>query len=382
MPSLDVGQAAEILDKLEGHPLVVTPGLCTRQRHRLSTCTRCLDACPHGALAWDGGLVVDWGVCTGCGICTAVCPTGALEAVAPSREELLVQIQRVTRDQDPVTFACPRVLDGVEGAPQCLAVSCLGCLDESLLVSAVANGARSVWLVDGACEGCPQAVGRTVIGAVAARSNALLEAFGRPEAIRFRPDLPSVVASGRGRGMEEGVSRRGMFKALARETARVGEITAETRKSREQEPEQKPRGELPHALPASRALLLAAMKRLGTAVEPVLQGDEEGLFARFALGEGCTACQMCAFFCPTGALTKVEDGGRVGLAFRVASCTNCGLCRDICYRDAVQLTYQVDLNEVLDLSVEWLFVEEMEVPPWRKPPDERLGRQILEMLGR
>jgi ferredoxin len=378
MPAMSVDQVVDILDRLETRHLAVSPELCIRQRHRRATCTRCLDVCPDGALAWDGGLVVEWERCTGCGACAAVCPAGALEAIGLSREELLVQIQRITRDQDWVAFACPRSLDGYEGRAQCLTLSCLGRLDESLLVGAGAHGAQSVLLVDGACDGCPQAVGRAVVGAAAARSNALLEAFGFPEAVTFRPDPPAVQPEDRdGRGSQEGVSRRGMFKALARETGRMREIAAE----REQEPAEKPTGELPRALTGGRLLLLAALKRLGSPVEPVFQGGEEGLFARFSLGEACTACQMCAFFCPTGALTKVEDGGRVGLAFRVASCTNCGLCRDICYRDAVLLTHEVDLNEVLALSVEWLFVQDVDTPPWRKPPDERLGRQILESLG-
>jgi ferredoxin len=384
MIGVGVDQLGSVLTHLESRPIRVALTQCCRLRHRRSTCTLCADMCAVQAINWDDSLQLDPDTCTGCGVCAAVCPTGALEVRAPSREDLLVQIQRITRDQDWVAFACPRALSGYGGRAQCLNVSCLGRLDESLLMSAVAEGAQSVWLVDGTCEACPQAVGRTIAGAAAARSNALLAAFGRPAAITFRSDPPAVLRSGGAdRGSAEGVSRRGMFKALARETARVGEITAETRKSSEweQKPQEKPRGELPRALPSGRLLLLAALKRLGSPVQPIFQGDEDGLFAKFALGDACTACQMCAFFCPTGALTKVEDGERVGLAFSVAACTNCGLCQDICYRDAVLLTHLIDLNEVLALSVEWLFVEEMDTPPWRKPPGERLGRQILDMLG-
>lgn len=262
-------------------------------------------------------------------------------------------------------------------------VSCLGRLDESLLVAAVAHGARSVWLVDGACGDCPQTIGWTAAHTVVARSNALLKAFGVREAITFRPSLPDVRAAGGNGQSNQGVSRRGMMKVLARETARVGEIRAETRQSSQlrEEPAGKVRGELPHALPSRRVLLLAGLMRLGIPVARDLNGDGDGLFAQFTLGEGCTACQMCAFFCPTGALTKVEDGDRMGLCFSVAACTNCGLCRDICYRDAVLLSHQVDLNQVLALSVEWQFVQDAHTPPWKDPPDKKVGRQLLKSLG-
>ena len=385
MSGLDVDQVVDILDRLESHPVVVTSELCARQRHRRSTCSRCVDLCPVGAITWEEGLEIDWEACTGCGICAAVCPTGALETKGPSNDELMVRIKQVISDQDGVVFACPRAQGGCKGGAPCLTVSCLGRLDESLLVGAVAYGAASVWLVDGACAGCPQAVGRALAGAALTRSNALLQAFGVPARVAFRHDLPALPVAGGGRnGSAQGVSRRGLFKVLARETARVGEITAETVRDshREHEPEARPRGDLPRALPSRRLLLLAALKRLGSPAVSTFTGDKEGVFARFSLGDACTACQMCAFFCPTGALTRVVEGGRVGLAFRASHCTNCGLCRDICYRDSVLLWPVVDLDKVLSMSVDWLFAQEMDTEPWKHASGDSVARHVLEAWNR
>jgi ferredoxin len=371
-----------MLDRWERRPVALALEFCVRQRHRRSTCTRCVDVCPVGAITWDNGLEIDREACTGCGICAAVCPTAALEASGSSNDELLAQVQRAVERRGWVAFACPRARQGGGAGAPGLTVSCLGRLDEGLLVSAAACGAQSTWLVDGACEGCPQAVGRAVAGAALARCNALLEAFGVPARAAFRPDLPGALQAGGGNGSAEGVSRRGLFKVLARETARAGQIGAGPEQGMQARPEpRKTVGDLPRALPSSRLLLLAALKRLGAPVAAALAGEEDGPFARFALGERCTGCQMCAFFCPTGALVKVEDEGRVGLAFRSALCTNCGLCRDICYRDAVVLDHQVDLNDVLAVSVDWLFVGDMEDPPWKKPPDRRVTQAILGMMN-
>jgi ferredoxin len=392
MPGLDVDHIAQALDRLQSHPLAVNAAMCTRVRHRLSTCTRCADACPAGALSWEDGLQVDWEACTGCGICAAVCPSGALEAQSPSNAGLLLQVQQIvqeraaakrdTQEQPWVAFACPHRLEASGGGAQVVAVPCLGRLDESLLVSTAAYGAQSVWLVDSACQGCPQAAGRVVAGAVQRRSNELLTAFGLSPCIAFRHDLPVYPAAGQTGGAREagsGVSRRGMFKKLAQETARLGDVAADLRSDvHDTTPTPAvPKGQLPAATSDKRLQLLAALKQLGRPAHPVLAGDDQGLFARFQLGPKCTGCQLCAFFCPTGALIKVQQDSKVGLAFQSSRCTACGLCRDICYRDAALLDYVVDLNGVLDLSVEWLFAQHMEAAPWNKPPDQRVAQRIL-----
>jgi len=379
MPGLAIEQVGDILDRLEQHPVAVALDLCARHRHRLSTCMACVDVCPVGAITFSEGLQIDWDLCTGCGICTAVCPTAALEARGPSNEEMLAHIQGLMSSQDAVTFACPRAQGDAQGKVACLTVGCLGRLDESLLVGAVAYGAQAVWLVDGACEGCPQAAGHAVAGAMITRANALLEAFDTPARAAFRPVLPAL--SGKN-GSASGVSRRGLFKVLARETARVGEITVETMPSRQRKQDTGPRtgGDLPKELPSSRLLLLAALRQLGSPAVAVLACEENGPFAQFRLGEGCTGCQMCAFFCPTGALSRVVEDGRIGLAFRTSHCTNCGLCRDICYRDAALLSSRVDLNELVTLAVDWCFAQEMEAEPWKNGLGERLAQQLLGAL--
>jgi ferredoxin len=385
MPELSVAQIVDVIDTLQHPRLKVAPEHCARKRHRLSTCRRCIEACPVGAITWNEGLEFDWETCIGCGICTAVCPTAALEAGEPSDDELLIQVQRAVEKGGRVAFACLRAQGSADGCGSCVTVNCLGRLNEGLLVGAGACGAQSVWLVDGACEDCPQAAGRAVAGAVLARSNLLLEAFGIPVRAAFRPELPDAAGvHGGGNGSAEGVSRRGLFRTLARETARVGEVTAGVVQSSQEaiEPGMKVRGDLPKALPSSRLLLLATLKRLGAPAPGALIGEEEGPFAQFQLREGCTACQMCAFFCPTGALTRVVDDGKIGLAFRASHCTNCGLCRDICYRDAALLSPEVDLDKVVRMAVDWCFAQEMDAEPWKKGMSDQATRQILRALGK
>ncbi len=41
-------------------------------------CTACIDACPTGAISFDGGLRLDLGKCVFCPSCGEACPTGAV----------------------------------------------------------------------------------------------------------------------------------------------------------------------------------------------------------------------------------------------------------------------------------------------------------------
>jgi len=370
----------EILSRLEGQAVQVQAGQCTRARHRKSTCTRCADACPTGAISWEDGLVVDAEKCTRCGACAAVCPTGALAAASPSDGDLMTRVREMASEKGQVVFACPRCIEGNGDATGLVTVACLARLHEAILVGAAAFGARAVVLVDGACRECPQGKARDVAVASVGRANRLLGAFGSATRVTMQGTVPPEVLAALAQStLGDGLSRRGFFSLLARETVRLGAVTVDTvLSSRGQAEKQEPKkGELPVALPAKRALLLAALKRLGT--PPTARLDVEG-WATFAHTEACTGCQMCAFFCPTGALAKAEDQGKVGVAFRASACTACGLCVDACYQNAVELAAGADVRKILDDVVEYDWMRGADEAPWQRSATDKIAKSILESL--
>jgi len=380
MPGLGLSEFADILSRLESRAIQARPQQCTRLRHRLSTCTLCADVCPTGAIQWADGLVVDPEKCTGCGACATVCPTGALVGQSPTDAELVARIHGVVKESGNVAFACKRYLS-TKPVAAAVAVNCLARLDESLLVAAVAFGAKRVWLLDGSCGDCPEGTCRSVAEVCAGRANRLLGAFGLENRIALVPHLDVDVLTAFAETQAEGMSRRGFFNMLVRQTARVGAITTDsvlTSQGLSAEKEMK-KGELPTLMPEKRLLLLAALKRLGR-VSDGDHGAAGGLWNKFQFTETCTGCQMCAFFCPTGALTKWEQDGRVGVAFQVSRCVACGLCRDSCYVKAVVLWDDVDLSVVLSETVEALPMRAAEAAPWRKSGSEGVARNILESL--
>ncbi len=379
MALVGLPELMEILSRLGGQAVQVHTERCARGRHRKSTCTRCADVCPTGAISWAEGLAVDPDKCTGCGACAAICPTGALEASSPADGELLARARQVAQTRKTVAFACPRYVEAGPGArAACVEVSCIGRLHEAVLVGAVATGAQWVLLLDGACEGCPSAKAHEVAERMVARANGLLQAFGVSSRVSLGPQLPASLLAGGG-DSAEGLSRRGFFTLLARETVRLGAVTVDTVLSgRERVEKAEPtRGELPADVPAKRALLLASLKRLG---EPAVARLETEGWATFGHTESCTGCQMCAFFCLTGALTKVEGEGKVGVAFRASACTACGLCVDICYQDAVTLAAGADVRKVLSDEAEAHWMRGSDEAPWQQPATDRIAKSIWETL--
>ena len=385
MSEQSVGDVVDVLDAWERRHLAFSPEYCARQRHRLSKCRRCLDACPVGAITWDEGLQIDFERCTRCGICATVCPTGAIEAGAPSNLELLDEIQRMVESRGSVVFACTRAVEAGAVASNAISLKCLGRLDESLLVGAVAFGAGSVRLVDSACEGCPLATGRAVASAIVDRSNALLRCLGLAPCVVLGPVSPSdrPLGSAEPGASGSGVSRRGLFKALAREMTRMVDIAIEVR-----QPGRNGSGSLkvthghslPVNLPAKRQLLLAMLEKMDRPAETALVQTGHGLWADIYLSEDCTSCGMCAFFCATGALHRVEEDGQVELALCVARCVDCGLCQDTCYRQALVRTGEIDLNEVLADATRLLRTSEAEAEPWQGY-GHRAAPGLLNALG-
>jgi ferredoxin len=379
---LGFDQLMEGLALLESRALRVDPQQCSRLRHQRSSCTLCADCCQAQAITWGETLQVDPDKCTGCGICAAVCPTGALEARAPTNMQLLAQAQEGLREGTAIAFACTRVLEARDGdSGRFIPVHCLGRLDESILVGAVCLGAEAVWLIDAACEGCPYVTAcperspsaQTVATQAVHRANSLLRACGVPERIFIGPQLPEGLNTAvRPHRAGETLSRRAFFSTLARgttgaaasvATAKLDSIFDSSQNAQPEEAHRRKKGDLPVRLPAKQRLLLAALRQLG---KPVIAGFEadSGPWAQFGFEETCTGCQMCAFFCPTGALSKIEEGGKAGVAFRISFCTNCRLCQDICYKQAVLLAPGVDLSQILSDAVDTFLMRDVDATPW------------------
>jgi ferredoxin len=187
-------------------------------------------------------------------------------------------------------------------------------------------------------------------------ANELLKAFGLPARIFIGPELPpglnaTAVVPKTGHTL----SRRAFFSMLTRRTTGVAAVaaaaTVDSLFGSSQAALTIKKGELPAHVPAKRQLLLLALRRLSIPTTMSCMADRQ-LWVQFGFTEVCTGCQMCAFFCPTGALRKIQQDGQAGLAFRLSDCTNCRLCQDVCYKQAVTLSPAANLRAILDDAVD------------------------------
>jgi ferredoxin len=287
------------------------PGRCLRGRFSRTSCRRCQDACPAGAIELGAGLPsVKPEACTGCLLCQASCPTGAFG----EPEELDRAIRELGNRPQPV-LGC-RLPDSEAHAR----LACLGLLDgEGLLaLAACFPGGLTLNLVH--CNACP----RAAILPVLRRSLESLGTLpGRP-GDRLRPAESKATLAFAG----DSLSRRQFFTFLRRRSAAAADAALSRAQPAAPEPYSAKR------LPAGRRALLRVMPELPL---PLRAEVEARFFPALAFSPECRRCAGCAGVCPTGALTT-DAGDPPRPVFVGSACTACGLCVEFCRRKAPVLT--------------------------------------------
>ncbi len=345
--------AATLLPQLQSEHVSVRQERCILVRNRNASCLRCVEACTSGCISYDGqarSLVIDQARCVGCGTCATACPTCALEARRPNDTELATRCEKALEaaGAEDLTIACERADLGDADGKGVVRVTCLGRVDESLLVGMAARGAQGVKLACGPCEGCEHRPGRAVAQEVCATANRLLELWGSDARVSIAEhgSLPASQAAGAANQPASGGAP----------SLHGGAAAATLRKRLKVMPD----GTLPHFVPDRRERLLDALATLGTptgeapADEACPDGTEETPLARTRLWghvvidlKACTSCRMCATFCPTGALAKFdEEDGTFGVDHYASDCVKCLCCQNICRAHAITVEDDVPANRL------------------------------------
>jgi len=289
----------------------VDPSRCMRTRYSESGCCRCIDICPHGAIALDDGLVRHPDHCRGCLLCTTVCPVGALEQ-SGDFSACLAQLTRVPE----AVLGCPRTSGSCHAA-----LSCLGGLSEEHLVALCHSMPGVLTLNLCRCAEC----GNSAMTSHLLRRLADLSASG---ALRGGCRIVSATSPADMHFLAESTDRRSFFKMLRRSLLQSAAVALADRA----EQKQRCTGYAEKRVPVRQELLNRTVDRLSPEVANVLR-------RRFGYGMtvsgACTACQGCVAICPTGApQTKAMDAPPM---FEGTKCTGCGLCQEFCLDGALQV---------------------------------------------
>lgn len=288
--------------------------ICAHGRSGVQACTRCLEACPTGAIHSLGDWVeVNPNLCQGAGSCATSCPTGAITYAYPqprdalNRLRLLLQAYREAGGQGAVLLlhdteaGAEALARGLDDLPeQVLPFPCeaVGSLGMDLWLAALAYGAAAVRILTP--PGLPSSVHRALADQVRIAGEILAGLGFDPEAVATLRQLNAGIQP------------------------------------------QMPRG--PDWTPAAFAGLNEKRTVIRLAVDHLQQVAPlprpfVNLSTGAAFGEvtvdtrRCTLCMACVSQCPAGALVGAED--RPQLAFIEDNCVQCGLCARSCPENAI-----------------------------------------------
>ncbi len=363
MPSVD--SMMGLISKIDSPFVTVHQNRCILVRNRNADCLRCASVCTSGCIHYDEEaqqLAITPDKCIGCGTCATNCPTCCLEAHHPNDAELYDECAGAARaNDDTVVIACGELLDRARGLvdeEKAARVECLGRVEESLLTTLASEGASKIVLVSGNCEHCDHNTGRDMAESVVETERALLDAWGGECEVRISSKLPKSVRKDEKNTFD--ASKRKAFLETKREGMRVGAVAAEQATesflSGTEEAEKQASvyvktmedGTLPHFLPDRRERLLDALATIG---EPKDVMIETRLWGHVIIDtDKCQSCQMCAVFCPTGALRKFGDpdsGEPFGVEHYPGDCVKCRCCTNICPAGALELSEEVFAQDMI-----------------------------------
>lgn len=295
-----------------------SPDICAHGDSGLRGCTRCLDACPTGAITSLGDLVdIDPYLCQGAGTCTSVCPTGAMTYAYPgpkdqiARLKAMLQAYRSTGEEPPLLLfhdeegGVERLREIAGDMPSRVLpvrVTEIGAVGMDQWLSALAYGAGAIVLLD--TEAVPATV-RSAMQAQLRYARPLLEGMGYDPQRLIWLGTDDIAADLPGAREQEGPLPVATFDTF---NEKRGTLRLSLDYLYEHAPSPQREVALPRGAPFGQVMVN---------------------------GNACTLCMACPQVCPTRALT--DAGDKPQLNFIEDLCVQCGLCQTACPENAISL---------------------------------------------
>lgn len=281
---------------------------CLPIRYSESSCRRCIEICPHGAISIDEQLTVDQERCKGCLLCTAVCPSGALEI----NHDFATCLAALAKVSKPV-LGCCRTKESANAS-----LPCLGGLAEEHLLTLVHRLSSPLTLLLSSCPGCPN---NSMVPLLQERVSLADE---QQEGCR-------IITAEAGTNVtlqHEQLDRRSFFSSFRSALFQTAAVVMNSAT----EPVEPTSSYGDKRLPQRRELLNQTIATLSAERQEQVSRP---FTHRISFTENCTTCQGCVAICPTGAL-KTTDRSQHPV-FRQDHCTGCGLCVEFCLDQAISL---------------------------------------------
>jgi Fe-S-cluster-containing hydrogenase component 2 len=424
MPNYRHGRMKDLIRQMDSPVLHINPDRCVLVRNRNAKCLRCANVCTSHAISLaQDGVHVDPNACIGCGTCASACPTGALEPLNPSDDALFHTMDAALQGgRDRLVVLCSTaahiierrdglrldvdiradqtdfdVWAGDDGAEAVAFIPipavCLGRVDESLLVEAVACGAREILLVSGDCQHCEHRKGGQFCADIQTSATNLLSAVRarvsivEVDARKFRCERTghaTIEAKHAQRpavqqAPEHVTAQQDPAATAAAPTQPKSRTAFDPRAHRDFTPQfthVQSDGTLPHFVPPRRKRLYNSLKHLG---RPEQETVITRLWGQVSIDTDlCSSCRMCTVFCPTGALSRyATEDGAFGVNHRSTLCVQCRLCETICPEGAITVSSTVSLDEFLHGTQ---FQFEMQPVGWHPGKEDAIATRISRFM--
>jgi len=207
---------------------------------------------------------------------------------------------------------------------------------------------RLVWLNDQACAACPLKTAHASITRAVNDANRWRAVFNQPRQIHLLTmDGNRLAQPHTARAFDSAnppSDRRAFFGFLKKALAETGAAAVSEQASTDNQPVPVSQ-RLPQRFPRERQNLLTVLSKLGQPQDvPVGLANISIDLAK------CTACGLCAKFCPTGAIRFHADAGRFDLDFIPAACLDCHICVIACPTQAVTLTHDTSSGRFIRIT--------------------------------
>lgn len=312
----------------QGSSIKMAKNKCLNELHSGASCYHCVQHCPGKSLmTYENQIYQDPGSCLGCGLCLADCPTGAFTSTLWDEKAISKDLKEMPEDtvrifcgyHDKFGMSAEDKRKGLLVVPGCLSMVSRGGWYEM-------GSLKKLELRLDKCENCLMRDSLDRLKIAVETANEWLIACGSPERFSYINKQEGNLKEKKLKVDPSGIpvtSRRDFFVNLINR----GRLSQPSMKSANDDSVQDQEKKYNCA---------DWQLRLGELYSS--QNNAEGHFAYWPdikVESECVNCGMCAKYCPSKALRKVDGEDRSQRYFTSGYCLDCRICMLSCPKQCI-----------------------------------------------